>query len=186
VTDARTVVALAGRRIDAPNAAEPRFPASQVNSVRDRIRSFLAASRAVALVASAACGADLIALQLAAEAKLRRRIVLPFDAVRFRETSVVDRGEEWGEIFDAVLRSIPQSDLIVLGLTEDEDAYTRTNVAILDHAQLLAGPGRDVRALVVWNGVPRGPDDITAQFASTARARNLVVSEVLTVPARPA
>ena len=47
------------------------------------------------LVCSAACGADLIALQAAGRVSLRRRIVLPFEPSRFRDSSVVDRPGDW-------------------------------------------------------------------------------------------
>jgi len=176
-----TVLALAGRRIDAPGAAEPRFPAAQVPAVRERLRELLASTGATALVCSAACGADLLALEVAGEAQLRRRVILPFDMARFRTTSVVDRGREWGDVFDRVMRALPAIDRVVLNLRESDDAYTRTNVEILDHAQQLAGAAGPVHAVIVWNGVPRGADDITLQFAETARARGLPVTEILTI-----
>ena len=76
------VAALAGRRIDAPDAKEARFPPANVARVRERIAAALREHDVVALVASAACGADLIALDEAAKLGIRRRIVLPFRASR--------------------------------------------------------------------------------------------------------
>ena len=58
-----TVVALAGRRIDAPGADPPRFPPERVPAVRQRLVDMLAAEQAAVLVCSAACGADLVALR---------------------------------------------------------------------------------------------------------------------------
>lgn len=72
------VIALAGRRIDAPETKSARFPLSNVPIVRERLAALLAAEHAEALVCSAACGADLIALAEAERLGLRRRIVLPF------------------------------------------------------------------------------------------------------------
>src|SRR5947209_320182 len=98
------VIALAGRRIDAPNAETPRFPLENREKVGNRIRDFLAEHGATALVCSAACGADLLALEAAEELGLRRRILLPFAPDRFRATSVTDRPGEWGPLFDHACR----------------------------------------------------------------------------------
>jgi hypothetical protein len=66
--------------------------------VRRRIVDLLAEEHTEALVCSAACGADLIALEEAERLGLRRRIVLPFSPRQFRETSVTDR-PEIGDLF---------------------------------------------------------------------------------------
>ncbi len=97
------VIALAGRRIDPPDIANPAFPLANVDAVRIRLREFFQAQSAAALVCSAACGADLLALDVAGTLGIRRRVVLPFAAERFRETSVTDRPGDWGSIFDRVI-----------------------------------------------------------------------------------
>src|SRR5262245_52110419 len=68
----RMVVALAGRRIDAPRAAMPRFPLERRSAVRRRIRVQLELLGADVLVSSAACGADLLAQDIAGKLGLRR------------------------------------------------------------------------------------------------------------------
>src|ERR1700688_1274520 len=109
------VIALAGRRIDAPDTDPPRFPLENVPIVRERIAALLSAEHAEALVCSAACGADLIALTEAERLGLRRRIVLPFPAKRFRETSVTDRPGEWGPLYDRLIKEAQSAgDLVVL------------------------------------------------------------------------
>src|SRR5581483_7775479 len=95
-----SVVALAGRRIDGAKTQPPRFPLNQVHEVSRRLGDALRKVRAVALVCSAACGADLVALKEAEQLGLRRRIVLPFAKDKFRETSVIDRPGDWGRIYD--------------------------------------------------------------------------------------
>ena len=55
------VAALAGRRIDAADAAGARFPLANAEVVRARLQALLRAEQGRALVCSAACGADLIA-----------------------------------------------------------------------------------------------------------------------------
>ena len=178
------VMALAGRRVDAPGAHPPRFPAAHVAAVQDRIRALLIERQTPAIVCSAACGVDLLALEAAGELGLRRRIVLPYMRARFRDTSVVDRPGNWGERFDAILDAVAASgDLVVLEYAEgDEAAYVATNEAILDQAAGLAEQLRHtVEAAVVWDGAARGDDDVTAAFLRAAQHRGFPVWQVATL-----
>jgi hypothetical protein len=177
------VVALAGRRIDAPDATIRRFPAENVPLVRQRLRKLLVETGASALVCSAACGVDLIALDVAGELNLRRRIVLPFEASRFRETSVTDRPGPWGEAFDRVIEEAGAAgDVVIVGSSSDAAAYEAANHAVFDEAGTLhAQIGIPALAVVVWNGESRGPDDFTAQFRDQAERRGLQVHEVSTL-----
>jgi hypothetical protein len=178
------IVAFAGRRVDAPNADQSRFPSTNVSTVRERIRAQLAGFGGTTLVSSAACGADLLALDVAGELGMRRVIVLPWSEAQFRKRSVVDRGREWGELFDRIIGEVNARDLRVLRRRKDDDAaYTATNEAILDAAAAIArrSPGHDdVLAMVAWNGEPRGPDDVTKAFMMSARERGMQVIEVPT------
>jgi hypothetical protein len=178
------VIALAGRRIDAPGAETPRFPATNVAAVRARIRVLLVEQEAQAIVCAAACGADLLALETADELGMRQRIVLPYTRARFRETSVVDRPGDWGERFDAIIDAAEVSgDLIVLGYVEgDETAYLATNTAIFEQATLLAEQLHDtVGVAVVWDGAARGEDDVTAAFLREAQHRGFPVWQIATL-----
>ena len=124
------VIALSGRRIDAEPTSTPRFPFAQVDRVGMEIADRLRRTRAIALVCSAACGADLIALETAQQMGLPTRIILPFSAARFRETSVVDRPrpEFWGSMFDRVTSAArAHGDLIELDAAEADDAYSMAN-----------------------------------------------------------
>ena len=181
------VVALAGRRVDAPGTEPPRFPLENVPLVRNRMANLLAEERAAALVCSAACGADLVALEEAERLGLRRRIVLPFAPERFRETSVVDRPGDWGPLYDRIVEAARRAgDLVVReGAGEGAEAYAAANARILEEALALAGggapgPASAALAAIVWEGRPRGLDDATQQFAELARGRGLAVEEVLT------
>ena len=178
-----TIVALAGRRIDAPDAKEPRFPLKNVNKVRRRIAEALGDLQAVGLVCSAACGADLIALEAAEQLGVRRRIVLPFAPPRFRETSVVDRPGDWGAVFDHQITTTSASgDLVILDLEQDYDeAYAATNEAIVREAQRLAEtPGRLI-AILVWEGAKRHGTDATAGFGDLARKAGFSRQSILTL-----
>lgn len=184
MTGGAAVAAVAGRRPDA-DAETERFPLRNVDAVRSRIAALLRDRGVGALVSSAACGADLLALQAAGELGLRRVVVLPFDVDRFRASSVVDRPGDWGDAYDAVIADArARGDLVVLSVDgEDDQAYAAATAAILDRAAALAGgdPSRVV-AVPVWEGAPRGDGDQTAAFASSARERGMEVGEVRTLP----
>jgi predicted acylesterase/phospholipase RssA len=167
-----SIIALAGRRIDALDADPPRFPLEAVPTVRQRLADLLVQERAVALVCSAACGADLIALEEAEHLGLRRRVVLPFPPDQFRETSVVDRPGDWGRIFDRlVATAAADGDLIILADQNvgDEAAYAAANAAIVREAQMLA---RDTTsrllATLVWEGSAKPGGDATEGFRKLA------------------
>ena len=158
------IIALAGRRIDASNAKESRFPLGNVEIVRARVRSLFQEKGASAVVSSAACGADLIALSEAGQLGLRRRVVLPFGRARFRETSVTDRPGEWGSLYDQVIDAVAAAgDLVVLQNKSDDEAYAAANQAILDEAVAL---NQLVAALLVWDGASRGKGDLTEEFGA--------------------
>src|SRR5690349_3650476 len=99
----RVVIALAGRRVDPPGADPRRFPLENVETVSKRIGQLFAERNAAALVSAAACGADLLALEVAKSRHMRRRVVLPFSRDVFRRTSVVDRPGDWGDRYDRAL-----------------------------------------------------------------------------------
>jgi hypothetical protein len=186
------VIALAGRRIDARDAEVQRFPFSTVGAVQDRLHEYFAAVRPAALVCSAACGADLLALDAAEKLGVRRCVILPFDRQRFRHSSVTDRPGNWGPLFDRVLDALPPEDLVVLSPTSAgaDDAYAATNAAILDQAFALAakipvgaheGGHADVVALLVWDGRSRGEGDLTDGFRADAERRGLPVTQIPTL-----
>lgn len=186
------IVALAGRRTDAPDAQTQRFPLANVPLVRERIRELLIALGANALVTSAAAGSDLLALEAAASLGLRRVVVLPYGREQFLDDSVRDRPGDWEWAFNRAYKDARgQGDLRTLRLiSTPHDAYLRATHTILDEALALAaaeprsgrqsGAGQ-VTAVVVWDGAPRGDDDLTAHFADEARQRGIPVREVRTL-----
>jgi hypothetical protein len=165
------VLALAGRRIDAEGADTPRFPLSQVEAVRQRLHQLLAGERIGVLVCSAACGADLVALEEAGKLGIRRRVVLPFPRERFRETSVVDRPGDWGEVYDRVIADVDaKGDLVVLEMTAGDEGYAHqaANEIIIREADAIAGSGEPT-AVIVWEGSPRSESDATDAFRALAK-----------------
>jgi hypothetical protein len=176
------VIALAGRRADAADTTDPRFPSANANIVKERIRRQLERLTARTLVCSAACGADLVALDAAGELGLRRRIVLPFAEQRFRVTSVVDRGAEWGALFDRILAEVRGHDDVVTleDVSDVAAAYVAANRRILDEAASLGrAENAEVVAILVWEGRFRDVD-LKKTFADEARQRRLRVVDVST------
>jgi len=198
--ESATIVAFAGRRIDATDVKTPRFPLTQVDVVQKKIEELFRRDNVKTLICSAACGADLIALRVAQKLGINYRIVLPFAPERFRITSVIDRPGtsewNWGVLFDKVI-AIAQGkgELVIVETGENrQTAYQTVNHAILNEAVQQGGIYADaftmespqeiheVQAAIAWDGHARGPRDLTLHFAEEARSRGLIVKEILTLP----
>ena len=184
------IVALAGRRIDPSGQTPGRFPQASAPAVRAAIVERLVALRPSGLVCSAACGADLLALEAASNAGIPCRIVLPFSAGRFRKTSVTDRAEPdyWGALYDRlVAQAAGQGNLIELeGARPDDEAFARANDTIVREAQTWAArnaPSGRTRlvALLVWDGLARASGDATDQFGKLAAAAGFDCETILTI-----
>ena len=180
---ATAVVVVAGRRIDAPDSDVTRFPLHNRDRVRQLIASALRSQPVSALISSGACGADLLALDVARRAGIRRRLILPFAVDRFKETSVVDRPGHWGALFDGLIAdAAADDDLVILEAGDGDEAFAATNLAILDEGERLAATANARRrALIVWDGASRGQDDLTDQFRVEAVARGWSVEEIRTI-----
>jgi len=177
------IAALAGRRVDAEGAAEPRFPAAMIPVVRDRIYDLFRESNVKTLVCSAANGSDLLALDVAGPFGIRRIVILPADRQRFFESSVADRPGEWGAIYDRVLDEIEANgDLLVLGTDLDDDAYANATARIIEEAANISkSDGEPALAIVVWNMRSRGPGDLTELFKVDTKKRGFRVVEIDTL-----
>ena len=178
------VIALAGRRVDAPNAKEARFPSEKLDVVKSRLHELFKRRQATVLVCSAACGSDLLALEAAGDLGIRRTVVLPYGPDIFRRTSVVDRPGDWGEPYEQIVDQVQKKDdLVILGYAEDDPgAYSATNLAILDYATKVAREATlPIAAVIVWDGKSRGKEDFTEQFRNEARSRGIEVVEVRTL-----
>lgn len=178
------IVALAGRRIDPKNQNPPRFPSTleTVKLVRRRIRDKLLDLQASVLVSSAACGADLLALDEAGKLGLRRRVILPFDRVKFRSISVTDCPGNWGPLYDVALDEVQGvGDLVIASAAGEGKAYLETNHTIIEEALSLARTlQRNRMAIRVWEGKTRGEGDLTEEFGEYAQINGFRVCDVLT------
>lgn len=174
------VAALAGRRIDARNANDLRFPLTESEHVARKLLLRFRHEHVKHLVCSAACGADILALEAARELAIPATVVLPFAPHHFRKISVTDRPGNWGERFDRLVEAASdRDDLIELGLAPgDERAFIATNHRIIQ-AALALGFNRKL-AFVVWEGRTRGKDDLTAEFLNLALSQGFEKRSVIT------
>jgi hypothetical protein len=173
------VIVSAGRRVDAPDAQTPRFPAGNVNAVRQKIAAFFTKESPSAVVCSAACGTDLLVLEVAGQARVMREVLLGAEPAVFRKESVTDRPGDWGEMFDKVMRT---AKVEVLKLPAGQEGYLQTNLDLLDRAEALAKKYEtSVKALVIWNGQSRGSDDVTGHFLEQAKRRGIAVTQISTL-----
>jgi hypothetical protein len=195
------IITLAGRRIDAADAKEERFPLRNADRVAEEIQSRLKFLGAGMLVCSAACGADLIALKASRKLGVRSRIVLPFAPGHFRQTSVIDcpgnSTWDWGSLFDEFIKKANDTnDLIVLPLKDSGTgaktaAYVETNQRLitealnLSRAEVYSSQGDSdkgqTRAMIIWEGGSRGEVDLTAEFAERAQQAGMLLEEVKTI-----
>ena len=96
---------------------------------------------------------------------------------------MVDRPGEWGPLFDRILDEVEEAgDLVVLPDSADDDkAYARANAQISEEAERITRPNsRDVLAVIVWDGKPRGANDLTAAFRDEAQRKGYAVFEIPT------
>jgi uncharacterized protein (DUF2384 family) len=164
------------------------FRRANVDLVTRRLADLFRSETGVALVCSAACGADIVALEEAERQRLRFRTVLPFELSRFRQTSVTDRGEEWGTRFDRVADLADKSgDLVVLDDEQEDDdwLFAVANSRIRKEAAMLARSlldlGLRLLAAAVWEGQPRAGNDLTWNFLQAAEAEGFEIRSILTM-----
>lgn len=187
---AKHVAAVAGRRIDPEPAEARRFPFERVPKVEGELHRLFEDIGVSFLVTSAACGADLLALKVAGEMSIPARIILPFNAARFKKTSVLDRlhPDYWGELFDnAIAAARAKGELIELaGNAGSDGAYSAVNEAIIKDAFSLASSGAggaDERpvAVIIWEGQARAGTDATEEFRQRAEAAGFDIRTIATI-----
>ena len=177
------ILALAGRRIDADNADYKRFPLSAVPRVKERLKKFFEENNVIHLVSSGACGADLLAQEVAAEMNIDRTVVLPFDTTAFRKSSVTDRPGEWGTLYDRLINNSMNNLIILKYDPQDPKAYEGTNLELLNAAEKISSgyENPDLAVLIVWEGKPKDKDDLTFGLKAEAMRRSLETKEINTL-----
>jgi hypothetical protein len=96
---------------------------------------------------------------------------------------VTDRPGDWGALYDAVVNDAKaQDDLMIIRPKSKKAAYAEVNHRIIGEALSLARQlQHPVTAVRIWEGKPRGDDDITQEFGDYALNAGIPVKEILTI-----
>lgn len=181
---ADVLIVHAGNRIDPPERAEPRFPATQIEYVADRVGRVLDALRPAGLVSAPAAGADLIVLDAARRRGIPLHVVLPIEAEAFVGASVADHDAVWLEQFRAVIDHAtgdPRSTIWRVGRSGNDDWYHEANDDLLTRAAQI-GSEELVVALTIRPPAGEIPHSVTDDFADRAGKAGFIV---LSVDPRP-
>ena len=147
-----------------------------------RLERFLDVLRPRVVVSAAAAGADLIVLEQAlATEGVVVHVVLPFNASRFRETSVADRGPAWTDRYDRVLSALRTDDgdkLIEFSEAPGDAGYRAGNRHLIDHALRIADHEDGVLALAVRPHPDAAAPSMTDDFATAARLRGVTTIDI--------
>jgi hypothetical protein len=141
--------------IDLPGRESPRFPPELERVAATALRRRIAAAKRVAGgsvvgIASGARGGDILFLEACQKAGLEIRMVLPFAAERFLDTSVRGvAGGDWEARFHALWDGTPPSHREVLASPEGENPYDFCNRRMLAMAEELA---ENLRLIALWDG----------------------------------
>jgi len=165
------VAVFAGHVIDAPDRNPARFPSEAEAGVRSRIVDWLKRENIRISFCSAACGADLIFLSVAAECGVETHLVLPFRAEDFIETSVRIGGKKWVARFREAVEQAKSVTIVNEEVADEKSsAYEFANRMVAAKAKLRAMQlDLPVMSLAVWDSEPRalrgGTADAVASWA---------------------
>jgi len=182
------VLVFTGNMIDHPGRDAARFPAMLEPAVREAMGERIAAISPLAAYGSAACGADILCLELVREMGGETHIVLPFPPAEFRQASVDFAPGDWGERFE---RALAAADSVTI--TSDHRASG--SAAAFAYANLVAtGTGKlraqgldaPLRGLACWDCGAPGAAGGAASVVSLWEARGLAVEHVRLAALRPA
>jgi tetratricopeptide (TPR) repeat protein len=152
-----------GHMVDAPDRAQPRFPAGKEAAVRAAIRAQLQeitsklTGKDVKGVAGAACGGDILFHECCQELGIKSTLYLALPRAQFLQTSVRFAGEEWVERFDTLYSKLPRKELAEsnqlpnwLKNVKEYSFWERNNNWMLQNA--LANGGENLTLIALWDG----------------------------------
>ncbi len=161
------VLLFTGHRIDAPDRAVPRFPASMETAARAAIERVVRAEMALAgdrdmvAIAGAARGGDIHFHEVCAELGIPARVYLAIPPADYQVRSVQDAGPVWVERFRSLCARVPprvlqDTDAMPDWLQrQDYGIWQRSNLWML-HTALALGGGANVTLIALWDGVSTG------------------------------
>ncbi|MBV9191197.1 MAG: hypothetical protein JO292_11840 [Betaproteobacteria bacterium] len=169
------VVVFTGHMMERPGQRMPLFPGYLEAGVHATISDRLARIAPLAVYGSAACGVDLLCLEVAHRLGAETHIVLPFPAAEFRAVSVDFAGGDWGVRFE---RALDAADSVTIA----SGHYARDSSASFEYANLMfTGMGRlraetldaPLRALAVWDRAAAGEPGGSASLVRFWEAQGL-------------
>lgn len=152
----RMVFLFSGHMIDAPDRAEPRFPADKeeiaAKAIAEKLDKLGAGQQDLALCGGA-CGGDILFAEKCLERGLRLEMRIPFAEPVFLKNSVNFAGDRWRDRFYNIKNS-PNVSLFVMPnelgpLPKGANAYVRNNLWQL-YTALSWGP-ENIRFICLWN-----------------------------------
>jgi hypothetical protein len=181
---AGVLIVHAGNRIDGSDRREPRFPATQVAAVAQRVGRLLDVMQPAGVVSAPAAGADLIVLDEARRRAIPLHVFLPITSDEFVRASVADHDGEWLAMYENVMdhaHADGSSSVCRIEAEAHTDWYLEAHQTLLAHAVELAA-GDLVVALTVRPPAGEIPHSATDEFADRAGRFGLIV---VTVDPRP-
>jgi len=158
------VVVFAGHMIDQKGRAKKRFPPEIEEQVKGEIRRRIKEWGDVEGFSSAACGSDILFLEVLREMGKVVNVVLPYNANDFCKDSVVVAGERWKSSYHNILDDLKRKreekkpgELYIASDKKDEGSvsYENANMLLLGFATLRAHEiGAEIKTLTVWDGKP--------------------------------
>lgn len=155
----RQVLLFSGHIMDAPDRAQPRFPADKEAAVAQKIAQALdalGAGEGDLALCQAAAGGDLLFLEACVQRGLRCQVLLPFEEPEFIDQSVLPatHGAQWRDRFFALKAQLKDAPRVMpdeLGpLPKGVNPYERCNLWLLYSA--LGWGVEKVRFVCLWNG----------------------------------
>jgi hypothetical protein len=180
VTRVPPVAVYSGHMLDHPARDSPRFPPALEGAVRDALRARLTALRPLAAYGSAACGTDLLVLELVRQLGGETHIVLPFPPVEFRAVSIDFAGRDWAERFEQALST---ADSVTVtsdhGASDGTSPFEHANMVFTGMARSRAQVLRTaLRAFAVLDSGAGGAAGGTAAIVALWRLQGLQYEQV--------
>ena len=174
------VLVLTGNMIDREGRPVPRFPAGLESAVRQAMRNSLQSAQPLAAYGSAACGADILGMEIVHELGGEIHVVLPFPPNEFRTASVDVAPGDWGARFDRLLE-------VASTVTIASDHRASGSVATFEYVNLLMTGLGQLRAelldttllgLAVWDPEAGGAPGGSASVVEAWERRGIAVDKV--------
>jgi hypothetical protein len=180
-----------GHMVDLPGRAEPRFPqqAEPVawRAIRDAIERARSKSRGrIVGIASGARGGDLLFHEACRLFGIERRMVLPFAAADFVETSVagVPNGG-WEQMFRDNWEALAPSDREIVLATRNDSGYALCNLRMIELAKEIA---KSFAIIALWDGKagdgPGGTGEHVKSVRRIGGQADIIDAAILVDPSR--